>query len=384
MLAACNITLSTIEPGMSDGESRRYAQSGDLRAEVDALVQPLIDRGAMPGAIVGVLLPDGRTQFFGYGVSERGRADKPDGDTLFAIGSLSKGFLGAIAATMVQDGQLSWDDTLEKLLPGVPLSEDAKKITVGALATHTSGLPRQPFTLDVLRQFIRYFFTGESFYDDFTQSYVVDYLATFDSPSREPRYSNIGYGLLAYLLERRSGQSLDALLAQRITGPLGLKNTGYEREKLPGYAKRAHGYAGDQPKFIVRGQPVPDWQFTEFMKGSAAMYSDARDLLIFAAAHLTGGHTPLDIALADTLQERFPQPRRGAAIAWIVDHFDDQNIVYQVGNVAGYSTYIGLDPAHRTAVVVLRNAFNWDASIGHELLALLAHAEDLRHPRPPP
>lgn len=381
MLAGCSENLSIVEPDMTDAETVRYANSDDLQAEVDSLVQPLIDRGVMPGAVVGVLLPDGGMQFFGYGVKERGHSDRPDGDTLFAIGSLSKGFLGAITALMVQDGQLSWDDTLERLLPDVPLSSDAKKITLLSLATHTSGLPRQPYTPKILKKFIRYLLTGENFYADLTRSYVFDYLVSFDAPTLKAQYSNIGYGLLAYVLERQSGSSIDSLLDQRLVQPLGLKNTGYQRELLPGYSTRAHGYAGDQPKFIRRGEPVPDWEFTDFMRGAGAMYSSAHDLLIFAAAHLTHGNKPFDIALADTLRVRFPRSRRSAAVAWVVDQFDEQTVTYQIGTVAGYSSYIGLDQTHQTAVVVLLNSFNWDASIGHKLLVRLARAEDSRRMR---
>src|ERR1035441_7642919 len=44
---------------------------------------------------------------------------KPDGDTLFAVGSLSKGYLAAVTALLVDEGKLSWDDTLETLLPQI-------------------------------------------------------------------------------------------------------------------------------------------------------------------------------------------------------------------------------------------------------------------------
>jgi CubicO group peptidase (beta-lactamase class C family) len=381
MLAACSGNLSIVDPDTTDAEAVRYAGTNDLQAEVDSLVQPLIDRGVTPGAVVGVLLPDGHMKFFGYGVKERGRSERPDGDTLFAVGSLSKGFVAALAALMIQDGQLSWDDTLEKLLPDAPLSSDAKKITVLSLATHTSGLPRQPYTPEMLTLFFRYLFTGESFYEPLTRAYVLDYLASFDAPTEKAHYSNIGYGVFTYVLERQSGMSIDSLLDQRIVKPLGLTHTGYHPELLPGYATRARGHAGDQPKFIRRGEPVPDWDFTDFMHGTAGLYSSAHDLLIFAAAHLRHGNTPFDVALADNLRVRFLRERGAAAIAWVVDRFDDQIVDYQIGTVAGYSSYLGVDPTHRTAVVVLRNSFEWDASIGHKLLVRLGRAEDFRHAR---
>lgn len=288
MLSACG-TLSRMQLDPTDQKAQRLALSGDLQAEVDELAQPLIDSQHTPGLVIGVLSADGQKHFFGYGLTEA-HGSQPDSSTLFAIGSLSKGFVGDITALMVQDGTLNWDDTLETLLPaGTPLSADAKQITLLQLATHTSGLPRQPMTPETLRYFIEYLFTGNSFYRHFDRDYLAAYLADFERPqTRKPQYSNIGYGVLTYILERVSGEQIDSLLQKKVATPLGLINTGYVASNLPGYAQRAHGHAGDQPKFVRRGEPVPDWEFTDILHGTAALYSNANDLLNYAAAHLNG------------------------------------------------------------------------------------------------
>ncbi len=352
---------------------------GSLRAQVDALAQPLIEGKRTPGIVVGVLSADGRKQVFGYGVSDALGSATPDGDTLFAVGSLSKGFVGNLAAMLVQDGLLSWDDSLAQLLPtGTPLSEDARPITMLQLATHTGGLPRQPMTPRTLSYFIEYLFTGNSFYRHFDRAYLLDYLADFSKPRRvAPQYSNIGYALLAHILELRSGKSIDELVAERILGPLQLSNTSYQPQQLAGYRERARGHAGDQPKFIRRGRPVPDWQFSDILHGTAALYSNADDLLDYAAAHLNGsGDASRDAAFRDSLRVRLERPREAPAIAWIVDDIHGQKITYQVGLVAGYSSYLGLDTRHKTAVVVLQNSFNWTNNIGHRLLLRMANTLD--------
>jgi len=350
-----------------------------LKRQVDALAEPLVSQGEAPGVVVGVLLPDGSQRFYGYGTVALGAQVPPDGDTIFPVGSLSKGFLGALASLLVEDGTLHWEDTLGQLLPEAPLSADARRINLQQLATHTSGLPRQPFTFRTFRYFVQFLFTGNNFYRHFDEDYVYDYLSDFEAPKKiEPQYSNIGYGLLGEVIERRTGLELDALLDRELCRPLGLTHTGYVPEALPGTARRAHGYAGDQPKFLHRGAPVPDWQFTELMKGSAGLYSSARDLLTFAAAHMDGKHTRLSAALADNLRPRFQRHKDAPAVAWTVDEVGDQRITYQVGLVAGYSSYVGLDLAHRTAVVVLQNSFNWKDKIGHRLLTRLGAGADIQ------
>jgi CubicO group peptidase (beta-lactamase class C family) len=281
---------------------------------------------------------------------------------------------------MVQEGTLHWDDTLEQLLPAdVPLSPDAKRITLQQLATHTSGLPRQPMTPQTLTYFVEYLFTGESFYRHFDRAYLLDYLKTFeDSRHGVPQYSNIGYGVLGYILELKSGQKVDALVHQKVLDPLHLRETGYVPEQLPGYVERAIGHAGDQPKFIRRGKPVPDWRFTDIMTGSAAVYSTAHDLLNYAGAHLSApGADVLHAALRDTMQVRYAREKEAAASAWIVDEIDGHKITYQVGLVAGYTAYIGMDADTRSAVVVLQNNFNWTNRIGHRMLLRIAQARDI-------
>jgi len=178
----------------------------------------MVETGHTPGVIVGVLLPDGTMRFFGYGVADQISGHEPDADTLFAIGSMSKAFLAAIAAKVVDEGVLSWDDTLDTLLPpDTPLSPDARKITLLQLATHTSGLPRQPITPQTLRYFVEYLFDGESFYRHFDIAYARDYLAEFSTDEQgQLRYSNIGYGILGWILQLKTGKSVDDLLVCRL------------------------------------------------------------------------------------------------------------------------------------------------------------------------
>jgi len=368
-LAGCGV-LSNTDPQPNEIARSASARSRDLQADADELIRPLVESGQTPGVVAGVLLPDGSTRFFGYGVTIRNGNARPDGDTLFAVGSLSKGFLAAELALRVDEGVLAWDDTVGALAPGsARLSDDARQVTLLQLATHTAGMPRQPLDLQTLELFVRYLFTGESFYGHFDRDYVMNYLATFSASRRgEPQYSNIGYGILGHLLALRTGQPAEASVEQRVIRPLGLSCTGYEPERLPCHAMRAHGYAGDQPKFIPRGIATPDWQFNDVMRASAGLHSTARDLLTMASAHMSGADTQLHAALAGNARGRPVGSSKTATVAWSSKKFGDRTITYQVGLVAGYTSYIGLDIANRTAVVILQNSFNWDLRAGHLLL----------------
>lgn len=355
----------------------RLQQTGDVGAEVDRLAGPLVEGGYAKAVAVGVLLPDGTRLHRGYGQLSREEPIEPDGHTSFAIGSLSKGFMAALTASLVAEGVISWDATLRDVLPpGVPLSEDAGGITVRQLTTHTSGLPREPGTLTTLFSFLRYLFTGKNFYDHLDTTNVYDYLAGFKAPrrseSKDPvRYSNLGYGLLGHILELRTGESLEDLLRDRVTAPLGLSDTGFQPAPQ---RPRARGHAGDQPKFIRRHQEVPDWTFTEMMKGAGGIHSTPDDLLVFAAAHLSPAASPLSPLLAANLEVKIPRPTRSQATGWVVDTVDGEEIAFQIGMIAGFAGYVGLHRASGVAVVVLQNNFNWSDRIGHNLVLRLARA----------
>lgn len=385
LAAACG-TLSANLVDDPEGAVVRLRQGGDLAAEVERLGRPLVAEGHAMAVAIGVLMPDGTRHHFGYGRISRDNPHPPDGNTSFPVGSLSKGFLAGLTAQLVADGVLAWDTTLADLLPpGTPLSTDAARITVLQLATHTSGLPREPGTLTTLVSFLRYLFTGKNFYHHLDTATIYQYLAAFRAPrsrgNGDPiRYSNIGYGLLGHVAELRTGQGLDALLRERITRPLGLEDTGYE----PAAGRlRARGHAGDQPKFIRRHRPVPDWTFTGMMQGAGGIHSTPDDLLSFAAAHLDPATSRLFPLLADNLEIRVPRPHRSQTIGWVVDTLDGEELTFQVGMIAGFTGYIGLHRSSGIAVVVLQNNFNWRDRVGHNLLLRLARGLGAARPESP-
>jgi len=374
-LSGCAATLSHIDVDKSQVEMDSLAESDNLDADVASLAKPLVDSDETPGIIVGVLTADGSMHFYAYGYADKATLTPLTPDTIVPVGSLTKGFVGAIMDNLVRQGVFSWDDTLKTLLPGVPMSRDAGKITLREMATHTAGFPRQPMTPELLFSFIHYEFTGENFYRAFDTPYMLKYLDDFDSsPTMEPVYSNIGYALMGYIIEQRTGRSLEALLQQMLTSPLGMRQTGFELDALPGHDQRAVGYAGDHPLFLRRGTPTPDFHLTHIMQATGGLYSTARDMLTFAAACLRDDGSPLSKLLDDTMRVRVPEVRGATGIAWFVDHVDGEVITYQEGLIGGFSNYLGLDRTHHTAVVVFRNSFNWDFPVGHRLLIRMAKA----------
>ena len=114
-------------------------------AKIGKLVEPLIEADGMVGCVVGIIDGD-KQEVRGYGSIHRGMNDKPTGDTIYEIGSVTKAFTGTLLAEMAKRGEVKLDTPLQDLLPaGVKLQllQD-KPIRLVDVASQTSGLPRLP------------------------------------------------------------------------------------------------------------------------------------------------------------------------------------------------------------------------------------------------
>lgn len=373
LLAGCgNSTLSQMN---MPAEQRAQAVVGYYARGIDPMIRQYMQEKQVSGMVVAVIQHNGPVEFHSYGVTDSRHRYPITPDTLFALGSLSKGVTAEVTTLLVNQGVLRWDDTLAQLLPAdTPLSDDARKITLLQLATHTSGLPRQPMDLLTLENLLRYFSTGENFYTQLDNDTVLSSLADFTAhEARVPRYSNIGYALLGYIVQHQTGESIPSLANRLIFQPLQMNNSSFVPTTLNAYPYRALGHAGDQPKLIRRGKLTPDWTFRQNMVGAASLYSSARDLAGYARAHFASqDNAVLARVFADVSRTQFYRQKEAANIAWVTDTLADRQVTYQVGYIGGYSSYIGFDKQNQNAVVVLQNSFNWSNYLGHTILSQLA------------
>ncbi len=371
LLSACG-TLSQTSAPVGD---RVYLMHDTFHENVDDIVRHYMQEKQVSGISIAIIHRGGPAQFYSFGVTDDLHRYPITPDTLFALGSLSKGVTAEVIIQLVNQGQLHWNDTLKALLPdNVKLSADAQRITLLQLVTHTSGLPRQDMDLPMLRQFMRYLGNGENFYGSLDSDALLEYLADFSAPAVQvPHYSNLGYALLGYILQHRFHQDIQTLASNLIFTPLQMSQSSFKPEQLAAYPWRALGHAGDQPKFIARGTLTPDWHFKGNMVAAASLYSNARDLITYLQAHLAATDNPaLNQAFEAVNHPWYQYGTQAQNIAWVTDELDGQKITYQVGYIGGYSSFIGYDKRNGNAIVVLQNAFNWSNYLGIALLVDLA------------
>ncbi len=304
---------------------------------------PLVDQAKIPGIAVGLLDHD-RHWVFGLGrVAEPG-SSVPDGRTLFEIGSISKVYTGVLLAEMVDRGEVELDEPVADLLPdgiSVPARSD-KPITLRQLASHRSGLPRIPGNLPV--------WNFRDPYDNYTIQNLYDFLGRHPlrrDPGEKAEYSNLGMGLLGHALACRAGISYEDLIAERIARPLGMVDT--VRTLDPARRNRLAA------PFDDKGKPASNWELRS-LAGAGGLRSTVNDQLHFLAAALEPDETtPLGRAFKQSRQPQGKFEGRDSQIglAWIL--MPDGSILHN-GRTGGYTAFLGLQPASKTALVVLTNA----------------------------
>jgi CubicO group peptidase (beta-lactamase class C family) len=297
------------------------------------------------GIVVGLIDAHGR-RIVAYGASDKGDRRPLDGGTIFEIGSMTKVFTSLLLADMVQKGEVKLDDPVAKYLPpGVKMPQrGGKQITLIDLSTHTSGLPRMPSNF-------RPKDPGNP-YADYTVQQMYDFLSGYTLPrdiGSQFEYSNLGVGLLGHVLARRAGADYETLVRQRITGPLGMKDTAITLTP----ALQARLAKGHDDKL----QPVSNWDLPT-LAGAGALRSDVNDMLTFLGAELGFAETPLKGAMAAQLVIRHPVSGPDMiAEAWMVRTYPGGGTaVWHNGGTGGYRTLMAFDPKARVGVVVLTNA----------------------------
>ena len=236
-------------------------------SEIDRLMSRY--QGDVPGASLLVVVDGKAVVQRGYGLAdlEQGIAASPASD--YRLASVTKQFTAAAILLLAEDGRLSIDDKLRHWLPTLPEADD--KITIRHLLTHRSGLIDYE---DVMAED-----TTEQLRDADVLRLLETQPRTYFEPGTDYRYSNIGYSLLALIVERASGQSFQSFLRTRIFLPLGMEHTLAYVKGGPEVPQRAYGYS-----WIDGHWSRTDQSLTSAVLGDGGIYSSIEDMAKWDAA----------------------------------------------------------------------------------------------------
>jgi CubicO group peptidase (beta-lactamase class C family) len=200
---------------------------------VDDFIEKKIKESGMAGLGAALIVNKELIWAKGYGYADKENKVPFTPNTIMNIGSISKVFTGAAIMRAIEEKKLSLDEDINTYLPFKvinPYCPD-EKITLRAIATHTSGLAdRYPFydstynyggdATEPLGEFLKnYFVSGGKYY---SKENFLNH-----KPGTYREYSNIAAGLAGYIVEIATGMKLNEYTRQFIFKPLKMNNTGW-------------------------------------------------------------------------------------------------------------------------------------------------------------
>ncbi|MGH9469167.1 MAG: serine hydrolase [Terriglobia bacterium] len=330
----------------------------DLASKIDQYMQASMKIGHFMGSIL--VAQHGRVLVSkGYGMADIKLGIPNTPETAFRIGSVTKEFTAAAILELQDRGKLSVEDPVCKYVPDCP--KDWAPIKIFNLLTHTSGIPN---------------FTSVPNYLKLEAQPITPagLLALFKNkpldfkPGAKFSYSNSGYEVLGYIIERVSGKSYAEFLEKNVFAPLGMKSSGYDSSH-PSPKSHAQGYAYSPNGYV----PAPYLDMSvPFSAG--ALYSTVLDLYKWDRALRAG-----KLLSGKSLDEMFaPQVAVGASskthygFGWFIStEFHHKEISHE-GEINGFTSLNSWFPDDDACVIALDNVSSPEIGvIARSLAAIL-------------
>ncbi|HEX4603904.1 MAG TPA: serine hydrolase [Candidatus Angelobacter sp.] len=326
----------------------------DPVSRMEQIIQAHLPDHAFMGSVL--VARDGKTlldKAYGFANLEWQVPNTPA--TKFRLGSITKQFTAASILLLEERGKLKTDDLVKKYVPDAPAAWD--KITIFHVLTHTSGIPS---------------FTGFPDYrkreaETMTPQQLVDWFRDKPldfEPGTKWNYSNSGYVLLGYLIEKISGQSYAGFVQQNIFTPLGMKDSGYDSNSAI-IERRAAGYAPGK-----NGPENAGFVNMTIPLSAGGLYSTTEDLLRWEQG-LFGGKLLSTASLA-----KMTTPfKQDYAFGLGVSTQDGHKAITHDGGIEGFNTSLIYYPDDKLVVAVLANVNGPGAGQIASSLGKVAHGE---------
>lgn len=289
----------------------------------------------------------------GYGIKNADDNSLNDANTKFQIASATKTFTSTVILKLVELKKMSLKDKLSKYYSGFPYGDS---ITIENLLTHTSGL--------------RNFTEEDSAINETDEQRMVPYLKTLMpdfAPGTNWHYSNSGYVMLAYIIQKVSGMSYWQAVRKYIFEPLQMNNSGFDFAHLAGNEK-AVGYnvLNDSAK---QRSPITD---STVPFGAGAIYSTVIDM--YKWHH---GLQSYKIVSKDLMEKAYePCALHNYGYGWQIDSAYGKKMVSHSGSISGFGSNFARIPEDDVCIVLLSNKSGSTFDVMHitdKLLAVLYH-----------
>ena len=269
-------------------ERHQVLSDEQIVENIDKYAAEIREDWKIPGMAV-TLKKDGKVLLMkGYGVKDSTRLeDKIDGNTLFQIGSVSKSFTAGVIASLVDEGLVSWDDTVKNILPDFEMYDPwvSEHMQLKDLTSHRTGLQEQVGT-----------YIPNMGYDRDDVCKMLKYLKPVYTFRGDYQYNNITFLPAAQIIEKVTGKSWEDNVRERIFEPLGmtqstLNGEGFRPALENGTAALPYEFVrkgGQMQVNPLHGDEQALWWLT-VIGPAGGVCCTPQDLLKWAEFHLNNG-----------------------------------------------------------------------------------------------
>ncbi|WP_181015542.1 serine hydrolase domain-containing protein [Alkalispirochaeta sphaeroplastigenens] len=263
-------------------------------------------------------------------------------NSVFEIGSITKVFTSTLLASLVLNEMVNIDDEINDYLDfGL---KSGIKFSFKELANHTSGLPPLPSNICNLFSLLNQLENPYKNYDNKKlEEYLKNKLKLKSEPGKKMQYSNLGLGILGYLLEKISNSSYQDLLENNILSKYSMNNTTINRQEV-----------GDNlvKGLNTKGKEVLNWDF-KVLVGAGGILSTVEDLSKFVLAQSNIQNKELELTRKSTftLNEYVD-----LGLGWFIKKQNSENRWHwHNGGTGGYRSSMALNSEMKNAVIILSN-----------------------------
>ena len=328
----------------------------DFETFLDALIPSQLRNRNIAGAVVSVV-KDGQVLFqkgYGYADVEEKKPVIPD-QTLFRPGSISKLFTATAVMQLVEQGKLDLDRDINDYLDFQIPKTYPEPVTLRQLLTHTGGFEETLKNLFVAHQ------------SDMKplRTYLVNEMpARIFAPGKIPSYSNYGFTLAGYIVERVSGEKFERYIDNHILKPLGMNNSTFD-QPLPAQLapQMSKGYlsASKEPRDFEFVQAAP----------AGALATTAADMTRFMLVFLQDGAVdgvsilkPETVQQMETRQFEFHPKLPGLGITFMEYLIDPVRIIAHGGDTVYFHSDMILVPDAHLGYFLSYNSLGKDIGGG--------------------
>lgn len=309
-----------------------------VKQQTDLIYQKVKDFPNQTQLSIGII-KKGVINYYGVKVDNDSIYTIDNYKSVFEIGSITKVFTSTLLANFALDKKINLDDKINSYI-NIKLNKGTE-LSFKQLANHTSGLPRLPTNLNLA------LVNPENPYQAYTNKklelYLSNQLEITNHSEERYEYSNLGIGILGYVLCNIESASYESLLQKYILSKYNMSNSTTNRAKVEDILVKGLDESGIE---------VPNWDLSA-LEGAGAMLSTVEDLSKFSVAQFDERNKELKLTRTKTL-----------TINTISDYGLGWEIINRIsgaiwhkhnGGTGGYSSAIIIDTIEKNGIIILSN-----------------------------